>query len=135
MGANFNLNKIILGGRLTADPELKTSPSGVPVCVFTVAVNRRLQKEGEQTADFFNCIAWRGTAEFMAKYFKKSSSICIIGNIHQRTYTDKEGQKKTVTEITVDEALFVDSKGDMPVISSAKEPVMTEIAPNQDLPF
>lgn len=133
--ANFNLNKIILGGRLIADPELKTSPNGVPVCVFTVAVNRRLQKEGEQTADFFNCIAWRNTAEFICKYFKKSSSICVIGSTHQRTYTDKEGQKRTITEITVDEALFVDSKGEMPVITSPKEPDLTDIAPNEHLPF
>ena len=133
--ANFNLNKIILGGRLIADPELKTSQSGVPVCVFTVAVNRRLQKEGEQTADFFNCIAWRNTAEFICKYFKKSSSICVIGSTHQRTYTDKEGQKRTITEITVDEALFVDSKGEMPVITSPKEPDLTDIAPNEHLPF
>lgn len=133
--ANFNLNKIILGGRLIADPELKTSQSGVPVCVFTVAVNRRLQKEGEQTADFFNCIAWRNTAEFICKYFKKSSSICVIGSTHQRTYTDKEDRKRTITEITVDEALFVDSKGEMPVITSPKEPDLTDIAPNEHLPF
>lgn len=133
--ANFNLNKIILGGRLIADPELKTSQSGVPVCVFTVAVNRRLQKEGEQTADFFNCIAWRNTAEFICKYFKKSSSICVIGSTHQRTYTDKEDRKRTITEITVDEALFVDSKGEMPVIASPKEPDLTDIAPDEHLPF
>lgn len=133
--SNFNLNKIILGGRLTADPELKTSPTGIPVCAFTIAVNRIRQKDGEQSADFFNCIAWRGAAEFICKYFKKASSICIIGAIHQRTYTDKEGQKRTVTEITVEEALFVDGKADAPANTMLQESAMTEIAPNEPLPF
>ena len=133
--ANLNLNRIILGGRLTADPELKTSQNGIPVCTFTIAVNRRIQKEGNQNVDFFNLTAWRGTAEFVCKYFKKASSICVIGSVQQRTYTDKEGQKRTATEVTVDEALFVDGKGDTPVITSPQEPTMTEIAPNEPLPF
>ena len=110
--ANFNLNKSILGGRLTADPELKQTTSGVSVCSFTLAVNRKFQKEGEQQVDFINCVAWRQTAEFICKYFKKGSSLCIVGNIQTRTWTDQNNQKRYATEVIVDEAVFVDSKSE-----------------------
>lgn len=114
--ANFNLNKVILGGRLTADPELKTTPSGVSVTSFTVAVNRRFGgKEGEQPqADFINVTAWRATAEFITKYFRKASSICVMGSIQTRSWTDQQGQKRFATEIVADEAYFVDAKNEMP---------------------
>ena len=84
--ANFNFNKVILGGRLTADPELKTTPSGVSVTSFTVAVNRRFSgKNGEETqADFINVTAWRQNAEFITRYFHKASSICVVGTIQTR---------------------------------------------------
>lgn len=108
--ANFNFNKTILGGRLTATPELKTTPNGVTVCSFTVAVNRNGAKE--QTADFIDCVAWRTTAEFVSKYFTKGSSICVVGSIQTRSYTDKDGNKRKVTEINVDEVRFVDGKND-----------------------
>jgi single-strand DNA-binding protein len=108
--SNLNLNKVILGGRLTADPELKTTPSGVSVCQFGLAVNRKYSKEGEQNTDFINCVAWRATAEFISRYFHKGSSLCIVGNIQTRSYTDKDGIKRNVTEVIVDEAMFVDSK-------------------------
>ncbi len=110
--SNLNLNKVILGGRLTADPELKTTPSGVSVCQFGLAVNRKYSKEGEQNTDFINCVAWRATAEFISRYFRKGSSLCIVGNIQTRSYTDKDGIKRNVTEVIVDEAMFVDSKGE-----------------------
>lgn len=111
--ANFNLNKVILGGRLTNDVELKSTPSGVSVAQFSVAVNRKYTKEGEaQQTDFFNVTAWRGTAEFISKYFRKGSSICIVGTIQNRTWTDQQGQKRYATDIIADEALFVDSKND-----------------------
>jgi single-strand DNA-binding protein len=114
--ANFNLNQVILGGRLTADPELKSTPSGISVTSFTVAVNRRFGgKEGEQPqADFFNVTAWRATAEFITKYFRKASSICIMGSIQTRTWIDQNGQKRFATEIVADEAYFVDAKSEMP---------------------
>ena len=85
--ANFNFNKVILGGRLTADPELKTTPSGISVTSFTVAVNRRFGgKAGEEAqADFFNVTAWRQTAEFITRYFRKASSICVVGTIQTKT--------------------------------------------------
>ena len=118
--ANFNFNKVILGGRLTADPELKTTPSGVSVTTFTVAVTRRFGgKEGEQTqADFINVTAWRQTAEFVTRFFRKGSSICVVGSIQTRTWTDQQGQKRYATEIVADEVHFVDAKGDVGVTQS-----------------
>ena len=115
--ANFNFNKVILGGRLTADPELKTTPSGISVTSFTVAVNRRYGgKAGEEAqADFFYVTAWRQTAEFITRYFRKASSICIMGSIQTRTWIDQNGQKRFATEIVADEAYFVDAKSESPI--------------------
>ncbi len=115
--ANFNFNKVILGGRLTADPELKTTPSGIAVTSFTVAVNRRFGgKSGEDTqADFFNVTAWRQTAEFITRYFRKASSICVVGALQTRSWTDQNGQKRFATEIVADEAYFVDAKSESPI--------------------
>lgn len=114
--ANFNFNKVILGGRLTADPELKTTPSGISVTTFTVAVNRRFGgKDGEQAqADFFNVTAWRQTAEFITRYFRKASSICIFGSLQTRSW-EKDGVKHYATEIVADEAYFVDAKSESPL--------------------
>lgn len=115
--ANFNFNKVILGGRLTADPELKTTPSGIPVTTFTIAVNRRFGgKQGEEAqADFFNVTAWRQTAEFITKFFRKSSSICVAGSLQTRNWVDQQGQKRFATEIVADEAYFVDAKSESPL--------------------
>ncbi len=116
--ANFNFNKVILGGRLTADPELKTTPSGISVTSFTIAVNRRFGAKGgteEPQADFFNVTAWRQTAEFITRYFRKASSICVMGSIQTRTWTDQQGLKRFATEIVADEAFFVDAKSESPL--------------------
>lgn len=110
--ANFNFNKVIIGGRLTADVELRQTATGVPVCSFTVAVNRRFSKDGQQEADFINCQAWRSTAEFIAKYFKKGASICVSGTIQTRSWEDQTGQKRYATEVVADEAYFVDGRND-----------------------
>lgn len=110
--ANFNLNKSIIGGRLTADPELKQTASGISACTFTVAVNRKYAKDGKPEADFINCQAWRQTAEFVCKYFKKGSSICVSGAIQTRSWTDNDGVKRYATEIVADEVFFVDGKND-----------------------
>lgn len=110
--ANFNLNKVVLGGRLTSDPELKQTQNGIPVCSFSLAVNRKVGKDKPQETDFINCQAWRGTAEFISKYFHKGSSLCIIGSIQTRSWTDNNGQKRYATEVVADEALFVDGKND-----------------------
>lgn len=110
--ANFNLNKTILGGRLTADPELKQTQSGVSVCSFTIAVNRRYQKDGQKETDFITCQAWRQTAEFISRFFNKGASICVVGAIQTRSWEDQSGQKRYATEVIVDEAYFVDGKND-----------------------
>ena len=107
--ANFNFNKVILGGRLTAEPELKQTTSGIPVISFSVAVNRRAAKNAETKADFINCRAWRQTAEFISRYFHKGSSISIVGSLQQNNWTDQQGAKRTTYEVVVDEVSFVDS--------------------------
>ena len=129
--ANFNFNKVILGGRLTADPELKTTPSGVAVTTFSIAVNRRYAKEGEETkADFFNVTAWRGLAEFITKYFRKASSIVITGSLQTRNWVDDNGQKHYATEIVADEAYFVDSKNESAATAQNAAPVAEAVVMN-----
>jgi len=122
--ANFNFNKVILGGRLTADPELKTTPSGVSVTSFTVAVNRnyRSKDTGESQADFINVTAWRQTAEFVTRFFRKASSICIVGSIQTRSWVDQQGQKRFATEVVADEAYFVDAKSENPAAMQQPAP-------------
>lgn len=112
MGANFNFNKAILGGRLTSDPELKTTQSGTNVCSFTIAVNRRGAKDGQQQSDFINCVAFKESAELISKYFRKGSSICIVGAIQTRKWQDSNGNNRNATEVLVNEVNFVDSKSD-----------------------
>ena len=135
--ANLNLNKAILGGRLTADPELKQTPQGVPVTSFSIAVNR---KGKDAQADFINCVAWRQTAEFICRYFKKGSSICISGSIQTRTWNDQQNNKRYATEVVAEEAFFVDSKtegamGDEPTFQTQGAPKFEEVNGDDDLPF
>ena len=117
--ANFNFNRVILGGRLTADPELKTTGTGVSVTSFTIAVNRRFSGKNseEAQADFINCTAWRQQAELITRYFRKGSSICVVGSIQTRSWTDNNGAKRYATDVVVDEVNFVDSKSENPVSS------------------
>ena len=112
---------MILGGRLTADPELKTTPTGVQVCSFTMAVNRRFttKGDGQSEADFFNCTAWKQTAEFVSRYFRKASSICVVGHIETRSWVDQTGQKKFGVDIVADEAYFVDAKAEIPQVGNS----------------
>ncbi len=150
--ANFNFNKVILGGRLTADPELRQNPSGIAVTTFTVAVNRRYSKNAEQQqTDFINVVAWRTNAEFISRYFKKGSSICVVGTIQTRSWTDQQGQKRYATEVVADEAHFVDAKGEGPAAGAAQytpdsysapsfsseagAPKFEEMSNDDDLPF
>ena len=105
------MNKIILMGRLTRDPELRTTPNGVSVCSFSIAVNRRYKNaEGNYDADFINCVAWRQTGEFVSRYFTKGRMIAVVGSLQTRTY-EKDGQKHYAAEVQVDEAHFTESKG------------------------
>ena len=118
--ANFNLNKVILGGRLTASPELRQTPSGVMVTSFTIAVNRRFAsrsedgQNGQPQADFIRVTAWRQQAEFVCRYFQKGSSICVVGSIQTRTWNDQQGNKQYSTDVVADEINFVDAKGEGP---------------------
>ena len=107
-----SFNKVILIGNMTADPELKKTPSGVSVTSFSIAVNRRFTKQdGQQQTDFINIVAWRQTAEFVARYFNKGKPILICGQLQTRSWTDQNGQKHYVTEVVADEAAFVENKG------------------------
>ena len=137
--ANFNLNKVILGGRLTSDPEQKTTQSGIAVTSFSVAVNRKTKQGEEQKADFFNVTAWRQTAEFVARYFKKGSSICIVGSLQNSSWTDQNGQKHSRTDIIADEVMFVDSKGDSGQTTAQGfggiQPNFEAVPTDRDLPF
>ena len=104
------MNKVILIGRLTKDPEVKNTSSQTALCNFTIAVDRRFKDpNGQRQADFINCVAWRQTASFIGSYFHKGSKIAIVGSIQTRTYDDNQGQKRYVTEVVVDEAEFVES--------------------------
>ena len=111
---SLNLNKVVLTGRMTADPELKQTPSGVSVLSFSIAVNRNYvpkgSEQGERQADFINVVAWRQTAEFISKYFRKGSAICVTGSIQTRTWNDNNGNKRYATEVVADEAMFVESR-------------------------
>lgn len=106
----FNL--VVLTGRLTADPELKTTTNGIPVTTFSIAVNRNYRAGEEQQTDFINIVAWRQRAEFITKYFKKGNMIGIEGSIQTRKYTDKNGNNRTAFEVVVNNAQFVESKRD-----------------------
>lgn len=136
--ANFNFNKVIIGGRLTADVELKQTPSGLTVTTFSIAVNR---KGKDAQTDFLDVVAWRQTAEFISRYFKKGSSICIVGSLQKREWRDKDGNKRYVTEVIAEEASFVDSKSDGSSADSNAIPSINdrenqfEHIESDDLPF
>lgn len=105
------MNNVSLLGRVCKDIELKQTQSGTAVVSFTIAVNRRFVKEGQPKADFINCVAWRGTAEFIAKYFGKGKMIGIVGSLQTGKY-DKDGQTHYTTDVIVDEAYFAGGKND-----------------------
>ena len=129
--ANFNFNKAILGGRLTSDPEVKTTQSGTPVCSFSIAVNRKGAKDGQQQSDFITCVAWKERAELIGKYFRKGSSICIVGELQTRKWQDNNGNNRSATEVIVNEVCFVDSKSDN---QSASKPYMPDVYKNEPKP-
>ena len=107
------MNKVILMGNLTRDPERRTTANGTSVTSFTVAVSRNYKNaEGGYDADFINCVAWRRTADFVAQYFQKGMRICVTGSIQTRSYDDKDGNRRYVTEVIVDDAEFAAPKGD-----------------------
>ena len=106
------MNKVFVIGRITADPELRTTQSGMAVAQYRIAVNRRTKSaDGQQQADFFPCVAWDKNAEFVAKYLSKGMKIAIAGQLQTRSYDAQDGSKRYVTEIIVNEHEFCESKG------------------------
>ena len=106
------MNKILLIGRLTKDPELRYTQSGTAVASFTLAVNRNFTNQnGEREADFINCIAWQKAAEFVLQYFKKGQQMALEGRLQVRSYDDNNGQRRWVTEVVTEKVEFVGSKG------------------------
>lgn len=106
------MNKVFLIGNLTRDPELTETPSGVAVCHFAIAVNRNYSsQDGERQTDFFNCTAWRQTAETVARYTKKGNKVAVSGSVQLRNYEDNQGVKRTAVDIIVQDVEFLTPKG------------------------
>ena len=103
------INRVVLVGRITKDPELRKTQSGTSVVSFTIACNRRVPSQG-QDADFINCVAWNKTADFMAQYVKKGALLGLEGRIQTRSYDDKDGKRVYVTEVVADSVQFLESK-------------------------
>lgn len=104
------LNRAILMGRLTKDPEMRYTPNGVEVTVFTLAVNRSRSKNAQQGTDFIDIVAWRGTAKFVYQYFNKGQLVAVEGQIQTRTYKDKQGSTHKVFEVVADQVHFAEGK-------------------------
>lgn len=114
------LNKVILMGRLTSDPDVRQTTNGVSVTNFTLAVDRGYAKQGEEKeTDFINIVCWRGTADFAGKYFSKGQLIAVEGSLRVRDYTDKDGNKRYATEVVANEVFFAESKRSSDNTSSA----------------
>lgn len=137
------MNKVILVGNLTRDPEYQTTPSGVALARFSIAVQRRYaNSDGNREADFINLVAWRNQADFVNKYFKKGSRIGVCGSLQTRSYEANDGSKRTVTEVVVEDVEFVGPKQDDSAREYApQEPRVEEGKPilqpveDEDLPF
>lgn len=122
------LNNISLIGRLTADPELRTTPTGSSVISFCLAVQRDYVKQGEERqADFIDCVAWNQTAEIISRFMHKGSSLAVTGRLQTRVYEDREGNKRKVSEVNVQNVSFIDKKSE-----PMDEPIASD---DDDLPF
>lgn len=126
------MNNISLTGRITAPPELKQTTSGKSVLSFCVAVNRRFQQNGERKADFIDCVAWNGTAEFISRYFKKGDGIAVQGELQTRNFEDSNGNKRKAVEVLVNQAEFFGSKGQSESAGANEE---METVEDDNLPF
>jgi len=135
------MNKVILVGNLTRDPELSETPSGVAVCRFSIAVSRDYaSSDGTRETDFFNITVWRGRAENCGKYLKKGNKVAIVGSLQNRSYEDKDGIKRNVTDVIANEVEFLTPKNaqsddDEPVVSSRRERPQLEAIDDNQLPF
>ncbi len=137
------MNKVILIGNLTRDPELTETPSGVAVCRFAIAVSRDYANaDGARETDFFNITVWRGRAENCGKYLKKGNKVAVIGSLQNRSYEDKDGIKRNVTDVVANEVEFLTPKNaqsdvdsDVPVMSARRERPQLEAIDDNQLPF
>ncbi len=141
------MNVVVLMGRLTADPELRHTASDIPVTTFSLAVNRRVRAGEERQADFINIVAWRQTAEFVSKYFRKGQLVAVEGSISTRKYTDKDGNSRTAFEVVASNVHFAEAKRDAaaaparmeqpeaPSFSNSGAADFAEITGDDDLPF
>ena len=134
------LNKVILQGRLIADPEMRHTPNGVSVSTFRLAVDRDFKDKntGERQADFINVVAWRTTGEFVSKFFSKGRMAIVVGSLQSRNYEDKDGNKRYTLEVIADNVYFGDSKKDQGAEKEPeyREPQFAEIRDDDgDLPF
>ena len=137
------MNKVILVGNLTRDPEYQTTPNGVALARFSIAVQRKfVNSDGNREADFINCIAWRGQADFVNKYFKKGSRIGLTGSLQTRNYEANDGSRRTATEVVVEDVEFVGPKQDdngrefdaQPEVQNEEKPSLQPVE-DDDLPF
>ncbi len=139
------INNVVLMGKICHTPELKTTPNGVECMSFTIAVERKFSKKGEEKqADFIDCVAWRHTAVFISTYFKKGQMIAVVGNLQTRTYEDKNGNNRKVTEVVLESASFCGGKNEgtsSPAVATAPAKPANldvdyeEIEEDDDLPF
>lgn len=133
------LNKIVIMGRLTKDPELRYTQSQTAVASFTLAVDRDYAREGaEKETDFINCVAWKGTADFITRYFLKGQMIVLSGRLQIRSWQDKDGKTRYSAEVVADNVYFGESKRESegrPANVTTDEPQFTELSDDGDLPF
>ena len=135
------MNKVILIGNLTRDPELTETPTGVSVCKFAIAVSRDYaSSDGTRETDFFNITVWRGRAENCGRYLKKGNKVAVIGSLQTRSYEDKDGIKRNVTDVIANEVEFLSPKGageemDTTVVSAKRERPQLEAIDDNQLPF
>ncbi len=139
------MNKVFLIGNLTRDPELRETPSGVPMCRFAIAVQRPYSsQDGERQTDFFECTAWRGLGETIARYTKKGKKVAVSGSIQIRNYEDNQGAKRTAVDIIVQDCEFLSPRENddaleladaQPRSASKRKPVLEAMDDDSDIPF
>ena len=123
------MNKVYLIGNLTRDPEMRATSSGVSVCNFSIAVNRRFRNQnGQQETDFFNIVAWRQLGENCAKYLAKGRKVCVVGPVTCRTYVGNDGQTRASLEVTANEVEFLSSRNDQGDMGSYSAPAAAPVA-------
>lgn len=129
------LNRAILMGRLTADPELRQTPNGISVVTFSVAIDRPYSKDRERQTDFIDVVAWRNTAEFVSKYFSKGRMIIVEGSIQTRSYEDKNGNKRRAVEVVADNVQFGESKSASANQQGYQAPAPTQVPVQQPIAY